>query len=123
MTFLFLTILNHREPENIAIMHAFVDRMDVTGLPFTTALRTFLQAFRLPGEAQKIDRFMLKFADRYFANNNDTPFANASKYLIRLNHPPCVSHIISCLKLAHTCWPTRQLCSTRMPTILKSSAV
>lgn len=61
-------------------MHAFVDIMDLTNLPFTSALRTFLQAFRLPGEAQKIDRFMLKFADRYMAGNADTPFANASQY-------------------------------------------
>jgi brefeldin A-inhibited guanine nucleotide-exchange protein len=60
-------------------MHAFVDMMDFAGLSFTDALRTFLQAFRLPGEAQKIDRYMLKFADRYMAGNTDTPFANASK--------------------------------------------
>jgi brefeldin A-inhibited guanine nucleotide-exchange protein len=61
-------------------MHAFVDGMDLADQPFTSALRNFLQAFRLPGEAQKIDRFMLKFADRYYANNTDIPFANASTY-------------------------------------------
>ena len=33
------------------------------------ALRVFLAGFRLPGEAQKIDRLMLKFAQRYFENN------------------------------------------------------
>ena len=60
-------------------MHAFVDLMDFRGLEFVDALRMFLQAFRLPGEAQKIDRFMLKFADRYIAGNTSTPFANASK--------------------------------------------
>jgi len=37
----------------------------------------FLQAFRLPGEAQKIDRFMLKFAERYIGGNPGTVFANA----------------------------------------------
>lgn len=58
-------------------MHAFVDMMDFKDLPFVDALRTFLQAFRLPGEAQKIDRFMLKFAERYIAGNPQTPFANA----------------------------------------------
>ena len=62
-------------------MHAFVDMMDFTNLSFTNALRTFLQAFRLPGEAQKIDRFMLKFADRYMSTNDETPFANASECL------------------------------------------
>lgn len=59
-------------------MHAFVDQLDFTNLPFVDALRLFLQSFRLPGEAQKIDRFVLKFADRYIAGNAETPFANAS---------------------------------------------
>ncbi|VDB92083.1 unnamed protein product, partial [Peniophora sp. CBMAI 1063] len=34
-------------------------------------------AFRLPGEAQKIDRFMLKFAERYIESDSKTPSANA----------------------------------------------
>ena len=58
-------------------MHAFVDLMDFTDLPFVDALRQFLQSFRLPGEAQKIDRYMLKFAERYIAGNPSTVFANA----------------------------------------------
>ncbi|KAJ1891332.1 guanine nucleotide exchange protein for ADP-robosylation factor [Kickxella alabastrina] len=62
---------------NIAVMHAFVDLMDFSGMDFVTALRRFLQAFRLPGEAQKIDRFMLKFAERYVTGNPGTGFANA----------------------------------------------
>ncbi|KAJ3571428.1 hypothetical protein NP233_g3767 [Leucocoprinus birnbaumii] len=65
------------EEENIAIMHAFVDQLDFRDSPFVDALRLFLQSFRLPGEAQKIDRYMLKFADRYIAGNSKTPFANA----------------------------------------------
>lgn len=57
-------------------MHAFVDLMDFSTTPFVDALRQFLQSFRLPGEAQKIDRYMLKFADRYTAGNIGV-FANA----------------------------------------------
>lgn len=53
----------------IASMHAFVDLMDFSNMSFVDAMRTFLQAFRLPGEAQKIDRFMLKFAERYILGN------------------------------------------------------
>lgn len=68
------------DDENIAIMHAFVDQLDFRTLPFVDALRIFLQSFRLPGEAQKIDRYMLKFADRYIAGNSKTPFANAGPY-------------------------------------------
>ena len=60
-------------------MHAFVDMLDLSNMPFVDALRVFLQSFRLPGEAQKIDRFMLKFAERYIAGNSNTPFANAGE--------------------------------------------
>ncbi|KAI0326659.1 hypothetical protein GY45DRAFT_1258565 [Cubamyces sp. BRFM 1775] len=69
--------LGEGDEENIAIMHAFVDLLDLSNMPFVDALRSFLQAFRLPGEAQKIDRFMLKFAERYIATNTEHPFANA----------------------------------------------
>lgn len=58
-------------------MHAFVDMLDFGDMPFTGALRMYLQSFRLPGEAQKIDRFMLKFAERYMGHNPQTLFANA----------------------------------------------
>ncbi|CAG8673236.1 3800_t:CDS:2 [Dentiscutata erythropus] len=68
--------LGESDQEAIKIMHAFVDRMDFTGLRFVDALRSFLQTFRLPGEAQKIDRIMEKFADRYCETNPDI-FANA----------------------------------------------
>ena len=68
--------LGDGEPENVAIMHAFVDSMDFARKKFVDALRQFLQAFRLPGEAQKIDRFMLKFAERYITGNPSV-FANA----------------------------------------------
>ncbi|GAA99731.1 hypothetical protein E5Q_06434 [Mixia osmundae IAM 14324] len=69
--------LGEGDADNIATMHAFVDLMDFSGMRFTDALRMFLQSFRLPGEAQKIDRFMLKFAARYLAGNPSSAFANA----------------------------------------------
>ncbi|KAF2762148.1 hypothetical protein EJ05DRAFT_507729 [Pseudovirgaria hyperparasitica] len=68
--------LGEGDPENIAIMHAFVDLLDFTKTRFVDALRRFLQCFRLPGEAQKIDRFMLKFAERYITGNPNA-YANA----------------------------------------------
>ncbi|KAK0453821.1 hypothetical protein EV421DRAFT_1766756 [Armillaria borealis] len=69
--------LGEGDQENIDIMHAFVDSLDFASSPFVDALRLFLQKFRLPGEAQKIDRYMLKFANRFIASNTQTPFANA----------------------------------------------
>ena len=68
--------LGEGEQENVATMHAFVDLMDFRRTRFVDALRRFLQSFRLPGEAQKIDRFMLKFAERYISGNPKA-FANA----------------------------------------------
>ncbi|KAF2723387.1 hypothetical protein K431DRAFT_283187 [Polychaeton citri CBS 116435] len=68
--------LGEGDEENIKIMHAFVDCMDFNKSRFTDALRRFLQSFRLPGEAQKIDRLMLKFAERY-TSGNPQAFANA----------------------------------------------
>lgn len=64
------------EPSDIAVMHAFVDGMDFSHSGFVSSLRHFLQSFRLPGEAQKIDRLMLKFAERYVVCNPGS-FANA----------------------------------------------
>ncbi|KAI5457139.1 hypothetical protein BGZ63DRAFT_428558 [Mariannaea sp. PMI_226] len=68
--------LGEGDQKNIDIMHAFVDTMEFTKKRFVDALRQFLQSFRLPGEAQKIDRFMLKFAERYVMGNPNA-FANA----------------------------------------------
>ncbi|XXG95195.1 hypothetical protein Hte_001455 [Hypoxylon texense] len=68
--------LGEGDAKNIETMHAFVDTMEFSRRRFVDALRQFLQSFRLPGEAQKIDRFMLKFANRYVMGNPNA-FANA----------------------------------------------
>ncbi|QBM85668.1 brefeldin A-inhibited guanine nucleotide-exchange protein [Metschnikowia aff. pulcherrima] len=68
--------LGEGSEKNIAIMHAFVDQMNFEESSFVDSLRTFLQLFRLPGEGQKIDRFMLKFAERYVLGNPKV-FSNA----------------------------------------------
>ena len=61
---------------NIQIMYAFLDTFDFQNVPFVKAIRLLLQSFRLPGEAQKIDRIMEKFADRY-VETNPTVFIKA----------------------------------------------
>lgn len=75
--------LGGHEKEHVEIMYAFVDYHDFTGMRYVDALRIFLQSFRLPGEAQKIDRFLLKFAQRYISGNPDSAFVNAeSAYVL-----------------------------------------
>ena len=50
-------------------MHSYVDRMNFTNLSFDNAIRIFVSGFLLPGEAQKIDRLMEKFAEHYHRQN------------------------------------------------------
>ena len=50
-------------------MYAYIDQLDFGEMDFVAALRHMLSDFRLPGEAQKIDRIMEKFASRYCESN------------------------------------------------------
>ncbi|KAK0168082.1 hypothetical protein PV327_001920 [Microctonus hyperodae] len=69
----FLGDHNHNQ-----VMYNYIDQMDFTNRDLVTALRYFLEGFRLPGEAQKIDRLMEKFASRYCeCNPNNGLFTSA----------------------------------------------
>jgi ankyrin repeat protein len=62
---------------NKAVLESFMTLFDFRELDFDVALRRFLAKFRLPGEAQKIDRLMESFARRYYAQNPKSgPFAD-----------------------------------------------
>jgi len=68
--------LGEDKPFNKGILFALVDSRDFKGQELDASLRSFLSFFRLPGEAQKIDRMMEKFAEKYCQDNPDK-FANA----------------------------------------------
>ena len=53
-------------PFHSEVLDCFASLFDFTGLSFSEALRTFLHSFRLPGEAQCIDRLMESFAKRLY---------------------------------------------------------
>ncbi|KAF0935706.1 hypothetical protein E2562_035754 [Oryza meyeriana var. granulata] len=57
--------LGERDEFPIKVMHAYADALNFEGMDFGEAIRYYLRGFRLPGEAQKIDRIMEKFAERY----------------------------------------------------------
>ncbi|KAL9238326.1 hypothetical protein vseg_012761 [Gypsophila vaccaria] len=57
--------LGERDEFPLKVMHAYVDAFNFEKMDFGEAIRYFLRGFRLPGEAQKIDRIMEKFAERY----------------------------------------------------------
>ncbi|XP_031623040.1 cytohesin-1-like isoform X1 [Contarinia nasturtii] len=63
--------LGEKNDFNEQVLKAFVDLHDFTNLILVQALRQFLWSFRLPGEAQKIDRMMECFAQRYCQLNTD----------------------------------------------------
>lgn len=95
--------LGANKPFNSGVLQAFVDYIDFSKLEFDNALREFLSRFRLPGEAQQIDRIMECFAQRYHANNpgifhdSDTAYLLAFS-LIMLNtdaHNPAIKHKMS----------------------------
>lgn len=70
--------LGENEKFNKEVMYAYVDQMNFSNKDIVAALRNFLEGFRLPGEAQKIDRLMEKFASRYVETNPKTGiFASA----------------------------------------------
>ncbi|XP_075408798.1 cytohesin-4 isoform X2 [Tenrec ecaudatus] len=61
--------LGERDPINLQVLQAFVGCHEFANLNLVQALRQFLWSFRLPGEAQKIDRMMETFATRYCCCN------------------------------------------------------
>ena len=54
---------------NKQVMYAYVEQMAFHDMMFDEAIRHFVAGFRLPGEAQKIDRIMEKFAEQYHQHN------------------------------------------------------
>ncbi|GER57768.1 guanine nucleotide exchange family protein [Striga asiatica] len=65
-----------REEFPMKVMHAYVDSFNFENMSFAEAIRFFLRGFRLPGETQKIDRIMEKFAERY-CKCNPSAFTSA----------------------------------------------
>ena len=51
------------------VMYAYVEQMDFRSMEFDEGIRHFVAGFKLPGEAQKIDRMMEKFAEQYHRHN------------------------------------------------------
>ncbi|KAE9448697.1 hypothetical protein C3L33_19434, partial [Rhododendron williamsianum] len=54
----------------------------IIGMDFGQAIRFFLRGFRLPGEAQKIDRIMEKFAERYCKCNPNSFTSAETAYVL-----------------------------------------
>lgn len=61
--------LGERSEFNMKVLDSYVNLHNFSDMILVQALRQFLWSFRLPGEAQKIDRMMEKFAIKYCQQN------------------------------------------------------
>ncbi|XXG41214.1 hypothetical protein AAC387_Pa01g1726 [Persea americana] len=50
----------------VRVLHEFAGTFDFEDMNLDTALRLFLETFRLPGESQKIQRVLEAFSERYY---------------------------------------------------------
>ncbi|XP_015215045.1 cytohesin-3-like isoform X2 [Lepisosteus oculatus] len=74
--------LGEREEMHLKILKAFVELHEFADLNLVQALRQFLWSFRLPGEAQKIDRMMEAFATRYCECNSSVFQSTDTCYIL-----------------------------------------
>ncbi|KAK3439229.1 hypothetical protein EUGRSUZ_C03862 [Eucalyptus grandis] len=51
---------------HVQVLKEFTDTFEFAGMILDTALRTYLETFRLPGEAQKIQRVLEAFSEKFF---------------------------------------------------------
>jgi len=58
-------------PFNMAVLTCFAQEMDFSGMHIDIALRKFQTYFRMPGEAQKIERLVEVFSGRYCQCNRE----------------------------------------------------
>lgn len=56
---------------NMAVLNCFALELDLSGMQVDVALRKFQAYFRMPGEAQKIERLMEVFSQRFCQCNQD----------------------------------------------------
>jgi brefeldin A-inhibited guanine nucleotide-exchange protein len=70
--------LGEHDEFSLNVMHNYIDQLNFQNMGFVDALRFLLKHFRLPGEGQKIDRIVEKFAGRFVTcNPNHEYFSNA----------------------------------------------
>lgn len=82
---------------NMAVLECFASELDLSGMQVDVALRKFQAYFRMPGEAQKIERLMEIFSQRYCQCNSDV--------VARLRSSDTVSAVfLSCCRFLHDCF-------------------
>ncbi|XP_074590636.1 ARF guanine-nucleotide exchange factor GNL2 [Curcuma longa] len=67
---------------HIQVLREFTGTFDFVHVLLDTALRSYLETFRLPGESQKIHRIIEAFADQFYEQNSSDIFASKDAVLI-----------------------------------------
>jgi hypothetical protein len=80
-------------PFHSEVLDEFASLFDFDGMSFSDALRSFLSRFRLPGEAQCIDRLMESFANRlYEVSRSDNLICDDDQAVEEtMLDPPCTN--------------------------------
>ncbi|XP_052181825.1 ARF guanine-nucleotide exchange factor GNL2-like [Diospyros lotus] len=67
---------------NLRVLKEFADTFKFSGMILDTALRTYLEAFRLPGESQKIQRILEPFSEKFYDQQTSEVFADKDAVLV-----------------------------------------
>lgn len=67
---------------HIEVLKEFTNTFTFSGMILDTALRTYLETFRLPGEAQKIQRILEAFSERFYDQQSSNVFASKDAVFI-----------------------------------------
>ncbi|KAJ6862919.1 ARF guanine-nucleotide exchange factor GNL2 [Populus alba x Populus x berolinensis] len=67
---------------HLRVLREFAETFRFSGVILDTALRTYLAAFRLPGESQKIQRILEAFSDRFYDQQSSDIFASKDAVFI-----------------------------------------
>ncbi|XP_059281864.1 ARF guanine-nucleotide exchange factor GNL2 [Lycium ferocissimum] len=66
----------------LQVLKEFTNTFEFMGMVLDTALRTYLETFKLPGESQKISRILEAFAERFYDQQSSEIFATKDAVFI-----------------------------------------
>ncbi|KAL2242806.1 ARF guanine-nucleotide exchange factor GNL2 [Sesamum indicum] len=67
---------------HLQVLKEFTETFEFAGMVLDTALRTYLETFRLPGESQKIQRVLEAFSDKFYDQQSSDIFASKDAVMI-----------------------------------------
>lgn len=78
---------------NMSVLEAFCGELDLSGNAVDVALRKFQSYFRMPGEAQKIEKLMQSFSQRYEKCNPEVVSKFKSPETVSVQNLLCLASV------------------------------